>query len=371
MTKKSRPLDFNEFMAMKMKRLKYFLFLLSFSYLLIVACKGGKSSPPRRESGVSGARVPVNAIVIQPQSLNNRIFTTGTLLADEEVELRVETPGKVTGIFFAEGGKVKKDDLLLKIDDRELKARLKGKEIEEKEASDLEARKRQLFEIKGISQEEYDKAATALGMIKAEREIIEAQLAKMEIVAPFDGIIGLRHVSGGSYVSTNMLVATMQDIDPIKVEFSVPEKYAKQIKKGIEITILVGDSQEKYNGSVYAVESKIDLETRTIKARAKFSNPHGDLIPGSFAKVDITLEQLPNAIVIPSESVIPEMSGEKVFICIDGKVHSVPVKIGIRTQNSVQIVEGLNPQDTLVVTGLLQLEDGKAVEIKDLKSSSQ
>jgi membrane fusion protein (multidrug efflux system) len=354
-----------------MKYPKYFLFLLLFSYFLIVACKSGKSSLPRRESGLPAAKVPVDAMVIQPQLLDNRIFTTGTLLANEEVQLRPEISGRVTGIFFTEGSRVKKGDVLLKINDRELKAQLEGKGVEEKQASDLEARARQLFEMKGISQEEYDKAANALKIIQAQKEVIQAQLDKTQIVAPFNGIIGLRYVSEGSYVSSNMLVATMQDIDPVKVEFSVPEKYAKQIKKGIEISALVGDSQEEYKGSVYAVESKIDLETRTIKARAKIPNPQGDLIPGSFAKVDIMLERLPNAIVIPSESIIPEMTGEKVFICVNGKVHSVPVKTGIRTETSIQIVEGLNPQDTLVVTGLLQLVDGKAVEIKDLKSNSQ
>jgi membrane fusion protein (multidrug efflux system) len=354
-----------------MKHLKYFLLLLVFAYFLIGACKSGKNSLPRHESGTSGARVPVDAVVIQPQLLDNRIFTTGTLLANEEVKLQPEIAGRVTGVFFTEGSKVKKGDVLIRINDRELKAQLKGKEVEEKQASDLESRARRLLEVKGISQEEYDKVANTLKIIQSQKEVIEAQLAQTEIVAPFDGIIGLRYVSPGSYVSTDMLVATMQDVDPIKVEFSVPEKYVKQIKKGTEITVLVGDSKEEYKGSVYAVESKIDLETRTIKARAKIPNPNGDLIPGSFAKVDITLEQLPNAIVIPSEAVIPEMNGEKVFICVNGKVRSVLVKAGIRTESSIQIVEGLNPQDTLVVTGLLQLSDGKAVEIKDLKNSQK
>jgi len=354
-----------------MKQLKSFLFLLVLACLLIGACKSGKNSLPKRESGILGTRIPVNAIVIQPTLLDSKIFTTGTLLANEEVQLRPEVPGRVAGIFFVEGSKVKKGDLLLKIDDRELKAQLKGKEIEEKEASDAEARAHGLFEIKGISQEQYDKVTNALGMIRAEKEVIEAQLAKTEIVAPFDGIIGLRYVSQGGFVSSNMLVATMQDVNPIKVEFSVPEKYGKQIKRDTKIKVLVGDSPEEYKGVVYAVESKIDLETRTIKARAKIPNPNGDLIPGSFAKVNITLEQLPNAIVIPSGSIIPEMTGEKVFICINGKVQSVRVKTGIRTENSVQIVQGLNPQDTLVTTGLLQLSDGKAVEIQDLESSPQ
>jgi membrane fusion protein (multidrug efflux system) len=350
------------------RRLKYFLFLLLFSYFFISACKSGKNSLPRRESGTSGAKVPVNAIVIQTQLLNNKIFTTGTLLANEEVELRPEVSGRVTDISFAEGSRVKKGEVLLRINDRELRAQLKRKEFEEKEASDKEARMRRLLELKGISQEEYDKAANALGIIKAEKEIIQSQLAKTEIVAPFDGMVGLRYVSEGSYVTSNMLVATMQDVDPIKVEFSVPEKYAKQIEQGSEITVRVGDSQEEYQGSVYAAEAKIDPATRTIKARAKIANPRGDLIPGSFAKVDISLEQLPNAIVIPAESVIPEMSGEKVFICVDGKVRSVPVKTGIRTETGVQIVEGRSPQDTLVVTGLLQLTDDKPVQIKNLQT---
>jgi membrane fusion protein (multidrug efflux system) len=350
------------------RRLKYFLFLLLFSYILISACRGEKGSFPKRESGISGTKVPVNAMVIQPTLLDNRIFTTGTLLANEEVKLQPEVAGRVIDILFTEGSKVKKGDVLLRINDRELKAQLKAKEIEEKQASDLEARARYLFEVKGISQEEYDKAANALKMIQAQKEVIQAQLAKTEIVAPFDGVIGLRYVSEGSFVSTNMLVATMQEIDPIKVEFSVPEKYAKQIKRGTEIKVLAGDSQVEHKGSVYAVESKIDLETRTIKARAEIPNPHGDLIPGSFARVDITLEQLPNAIVIPSESIIPEMAGERVFICVNGKVRSVPVKTGIRTETGVQIVEGLNPHDTLVVTGLLQLTDDKAIQIKNLQT---
>lgn len=315
--------------------------------------------------------MPVSAMVIQPTLLNNRILTTGTLLANEEVELKPEIAGRVTGIFFTEGSKVRKGDVLLKIDDRELKAQLKGKEIEEKEASDVEARMRRLFEIKGISQEEYDKAVNALGMIKAEKEVIESQLAKTEIFAPFDGIIGLRYISEGSFVSANTLVATTQEIDPIKVEFSVPEKYVKQIKKGTAITVRVGDSKGDYKGVVYAVESRIDLETRTIKARAKIPNPNRDLIPGSFAKVDITLEQFPNAIVVPSQSVIPEMNGEKVLICVNGKVRSVPVRTGIRTENGIQIIEGLNPQDTLILTGLLQLSNGKAVEIRDLKGAQK
>jgi membrane fusion protein (multidrug efflux system) len=335
-----------------MTRLKAVPFSLVLLTVSLVACNGGKNPGPAGQPGQAATKVPVDVVVIQPQLLDDRIFTTGTLLANEEVELRPEVSG----------------DVLLRINDRDLRAQLKRKEFEEKQASDNEARMRRLLELKGISQEDYDKAANALGMVRAEKEIIRSELAKTEIVAPFNGIVGLRYISEGSYVTSDMAVATMQDVDPIKVEFSVPEKYAKRIKQGSEITVRLGDSSEEYKGTVYAVEAKIDPATRTMKARARIPNPKGDLIPGSFAKVDITLQQLPNAIVIPAESVIPEMSGEKVFICVDGKVRSVPVKTGIRTETGVQIVEGLNPQDTLVVTGLLQLTDDRAVQIKNLRT---
>jgi membrane fusion protein (multidrug efflux system) len=342
---------------------------LIFLGLLFSGCNGGKKQATQRQSGASAARVAVDAMVIQPQLLENKIITTGTLLANEEVQLKPEIAGRVTDVYFTEGSNVRKGEVLVKINDNELKAQLDGKKVEEKQASDLEARAHHLFDMKGISQEDYDKAANALKMIQAQREVIEAQLAKTEITAPFDGMIGLRYVSPGSFVTTSTLVATMQDVDPIKVEFSVPEKYAKSIKKGTGITMQVGDSPEEYQGSIYAAESKIDLETRTIKARAKIPNPKGDLIPGSFAKVEITLEKLPDALVVPSEAIVPELSGEKVFVCVNGKVKSVPVTTGIRTETSTQIVEGLNPQDTLILTGLLQLGDGKAVEISDLKSN--
>lgn len=344
--------------------------LIISSGLSVLACGEGKSRlPDNREKG-RGSGIAVDALVIRPQPLENRIFTTGTLLANEEVELRPETSGRVTGVFFDEGGKVRKGQLLLKINDSELQAQLRRKELEEKLASDEQQRKKSLFEMKGISQEEYDKATNNLEMIRAERDVIKSQLAKTEVLAPFDGVIGLRHVSEGSYVTNNMLVATMQDIDPVKVEFSVPEKYAGDIKKGLDVMVRVGDSGIDHKGVVHAVEAKIDPGTRTIKARATIPNPHDDLIPGSFARVEITLNKIPDAIVVPSGAVVPELNGEVVFVCRDGVAHRTSVKTGIRTESETQITGGLAPGDTLAVTGLLQLSHGAAVEIKNLGDES-
>lgn len=334
---------------------------------LLVGCSDGKGRLSERESRGGRSAIPVSATIIQPQPLENRIYSTGTLLANEEVELRPEISGRVTGVFFQEGGRVRKGQSLLKINDSELQAQLRRKELEEKLAADEERRKKSLFDISGISREEYDRAVNALEMVRAEEEVIRSQIAETEIVAPFDGIIGLRYVSEGSFVNNNMLAATMQDIDPMKVEFSVPEKYARQIAKGTGVVIRVGENGEAdYRGEVYAVESKIDLGTRTIKARATVPNPKEELIPGSFARVEITLERVPNAIVVPAGALIPELAGQRVFVYRDGKAVSILVKVGVRMENAVQITEGLNRGDTLVLTGQLQLSDGREVEIKDI-----
>jgi len=335
------------------------------SLLFINGC-GQKNGAQAARGGGGIAKTPVEASLVQLRLLRNTISTTGTLLANEEVELRSEISGRVTGVFFEEGKRVKRGELLLKINDSELNAQLKGKEVEEKQASDQESRQKKLREINVVSQEDYDRDINALHMIQAQKEALQAQLAKTEIKAPFDGIIGLRYVSEGGYVSPNTLISTMQDTDPMKVEFSVPEKYAGKLKTGTAIMVQVGDSPEKYSGAVYALESKIDPETRTIKARAIIPNPGDRLIPGSFAKVEITLDELPNAIVIPSGAVIPRINDEIVYVCQGGKARIVPVTTGIRTDSGIQITQGLTPGDTLIVSGLLQLADGKAVEIKAL-----
>lgn len=328
---------------------------------LLSGCNGAEAPPASRSRG--GATV-VETIVIRPQPIENTIFTTGTLLANEEVVLRPEISGRVVQVSFEEGQKVQGGALLVKINDNELQAELKRKALEEDLLTKEERRAQALFDVKGISEEEFDKVRNRRSMVSAEREVIESQLAETEIRAPFDGTVGLRYISEGTFVSSGTTIATIQDTDPIKVEFAVPEKYADLIGSGTPVLVRVGESQQPYRGKVYAAEAKVDPATRTLKARATIPNPEGLLIPGGFAKVEITLERIADAVVIPSSAVIPELAGEKVFVVRNGLAESVPVTTGIRTDRAVQIVEGLNVNDTLVTTGLLQLSDGKPVQVK-------
>lgn len=337
------------------------LAIVSLVQAIFIGCGKGDSQPlPGGRGGPEG--ISVETLVLEPRPIERKIITTGSLMANEEVELRPEISGRVTGVFFEEGKKVKKGDLLLKLNDRELQAQLKRKQLEETLAADDERRKRSLFEINGISKEDYDKVLYGLNMIRAEVEVIESQLAETEIYAPFDGVVGLRHVSEGSVISSNTLVATLQDIDPIKVEFSIPEKYTGDLKVGTGIAVQTGDSASVFEGKVYAVESKVDPDTRTLKARARIPNPDGRLIPGLFGKIEITLERIADAIVIPTRALIPELNSQKVFLSKNGKAVSCAVETGIRTDQEIQITGGLTAGDTLILTGLLQLRDGRPVK---------
>ena len=321
--------------------------------------KEGPAAGPRRSGAVN-----VEVQVIKPDTMVNMIYTTGSLLPNEKVEIRNEVSGRITGIFFTEGSEVKQGTLLLQINDRDLQAQLNKNSVQEKQARDEEYRKKQLLDIKAISQEEYDVVANTLKSVQAERQILEAQLAKTQIFAPLTGKIGLRNVSPGTYIPSNTVIATLQQVDPIKVEFSVPEKYTHLIKPGMEIGFGMDYTEERFTGKVYAVESGVDEATRTIRVRATCPNGKRLLIPGTFARINATLESIPNAIKVPSETIVGDITGNRVFIIRNGKAQSVPVFAGIRTEKDVQITSGLQPGDSLIITGLLQVTDGSPVMVK-------
>jgi membrane fusion protein (multidrug efflux system) len=333
--------------------------------LLIIPKLGsaGNSADPR---GFAGAGpVPVKAHILKPQRLDNNVITTGTLLANESVELKSETAGKVVKILFKEGSRVNKGDLLLKINDEELQAQLLGAKSALNLAEDNMARAKKLLEKQGISQQDYDAAANDLNVKKANLDLVKAQLDKTEIKAPFEGIIGLKYVSEGSFINSSTVIASLQDIDPVKIDFSIPEKYAGFVHIGDKIKFSVAGSGNSYSGTVFAIEPKIDETTRTLKIRAISPNTRGEILPGAFADVTLILKEIPDALMVPTQAIIPILKGQKVYLCRNGVVAQVEVKTGIRTDTEVQITEGLNPKDTVITTGILQLAPGMPVKITE------
>jgi membrane fusion protein (multidrug efflux system) len=312
-------------------------------------------------------RIPVAALVISPSPFDNIINSTGTILASEEVEIRSEISGQVMKILFTEGTRVKKGDLLVKINDDELLAQLQKQQSQRSLAEDIFKRRKQLYDNSLISSEDFEKARNDLESIEAEIKLIKARISKTELRASFDGEIGLRYVSEGSFVNSSTRITTLQSLASVKIDFSIPEKYASIVRKGSPVTFTVIGSDEMFTGTIYAVEPKIDPVTRTVQIRARSENVRGTLMPGAFAQVRLLLERIPDAMMVPSEAVIPEMDGQKVFVAVDGKAQSKKVTTGIRTENLVQITSGLTVGDTVITTGVIQLRPSSPVNLTDVR----
>lgn len=318
--------------------------------------KGSLPNPAARKIGVDGE-------IVKAKSLQNTIFSNGTLISNEEVELRSEISGKITQILFEEGRRVKKGDLLVKINDSELQATLKKNKSRETLARDREFRYRQLLEKNLTSQQEYDVQLSELNSVIADVDFTKAQIEKTEIQAPFDGVIGLRSVSVGSYISPQTRIATLQSTNPMKVDFSVPQKYFGLIREGKTIFVKLASTGRTYTGKIYAVEPKIDLNTRTVQARALIPNERNELTPGAYVEINIVLESLDTAVLVPTEVIVPDISGEKVFVYKNGKAFAQTVTTGIRTENEIQIVSGLSVGDTLITSGIIQLRPNGNVKL--------
>jgi membrane fusion protein, multidrug efflux system len=325
----------------------------------------------QQESVVQSARpsgLPVRALVIKPVDLDNRILTSGTVLPDESVELSSEASGKITAIYFREGERVRKGDLLLTINDADLQAQLQRFKYQEALLVEREFRQRKLLEKEAVSQEVYDRALADLNTNRAEMLMVEAQIAKTRVKAPFDGVIGLRMVSEGSYITPSTRIASLVKMQPVKVEFSIPEQYASDVKPGNQISFTIGSTKKTYEAKVYAVEPIIDQSTRTLRIRAIYPNPGLDVIPGSFATVELVLRTYHEALTIPTEALVPMLGAQMVYLYKNGMAEPVEVQTGIRTSDMIQITSGLNPGDTLITTGILQLRKGMAVVLSELSS---
>lgn len=306
----------------------------------------------------------VNAQIVKPHLLTDEILVTGRLVPDEEVNLSFETSGKITDIYFAEGSHVKRGELLAKVNDRQLQAQLKRLKAQIPLAEDRVFRQNALLKRDAVSKEAYEQVKTELATLNADIENIKANIDMTELRAPFDGIIGLRQVSAGAYASPTTVVAKLTKVSPLKVEFAVPERYAREVKKGTNLDFRVEGKLDAYHAQVYATESSLDPETHSLTIRAIYPNRNGELLAGRYTDIKLKQKEIEDAIAIPSEAIVPEMGKNKVFVYRSGVADPVDVVIGIRTEAEVQIVQGLVAGDTILTSGTLQLRKGMPVEIQ-------
>ena len=329
--------------------------------LTAAACK--KASQTNR-AATGAALFTVDVVTVAPQPFRETLFATGSLLAREAVNLRSERAGVVKEIRFEEGSTTAAGAVLVLMDDVELQAQLARVQAQLELASALETRQRDLLKTKGISEAEYEQSQANLHIAQAEERLIQAQLAKTRIVAPFDGVAGLRQISVGAYLTPGDAICSFQDISALKIDFTLPERYLPYIKTGQKVMFRISGRSETFDAVVAAIEPSIDVATRSLQVRAMVPNEEQRLLPGSFAEVEVVLDEITEAILIPPIALIPGLKQQSVFVHRNGEVEERKVESGLRLANAVQIVEGLKPGDELITSGILQLRPGMRVQVK-------
>lgn len=331
------------------------------------------SGPQAGGSGLGAAAkqppLPVDIFIIKPTLINEKIEVSGSLLANETTEIHPEISGRLVELNIAEGKFVGKGALLAKIYDGDLQAQLRKLQVQLDIAKTNEERASQLLKIQGISKADYDASVLNVNNIRADIEITRAGITKTEIRAPFSGRLGLKYISPGAFVTPLTVVTSISQVNKLKLQFSVPEKYGSEIKNGQSVSFMVNGSAKTFSASVMATETAIGEDTRSLSVRALVSNGDPALIPGSFASVQMILGNNPNAIMIPNSAVLPQGRKKQVFLFKDSKALPMEITTGMRDSANVQVLTGLFPGDTLITSGLLFLRPGVDVKLSPANST--
>jgi len=301
----------------------------------------------------------------RPQTLN----ATGSLVALDQVELSLEVPGKISQLNIPEGKSVTKGQLLVQLNDAELQAQLNKLNIQETLAIEKEKRKKQLLGSHGISVDEYESSLNELNVIRADIKIVERQIEKTKLHAPFSGVIGFKKHSEGAYIQAGTSIATLVRTHPIAVEFLLPENQSIQIRNGQNIQFQVEGLQALQQATIYAFEPLIETNSRSLRIRARCENPNNYLKVGAFARIALTHHQNEKVIRIPNETLVPVLKGYKVYLFKGGQVKEQIVQTSYRDEQWAIIANGLQEGDTLITTGIMRLKEGMPVDIKSMNQN--
>lgn len=319
---------------------------------------------PDKGKGKKEKILSVRTIVLHEKSLTDGLYVSGSLIPDEEVDLSFETSGKITDIYFKEGARVARGQLLAKINDAPLQAQLRKLQAQWRLMQDRVFRAKALLAKEAVSKEAFQEAEANLSALKAEMDMVKAQIQQTELRTPFDGIIGLRQVSTGAYATTSTSIATLTKTSPLKVEFSVPERYAGTLPPGTALTFTAEGDLTPRKAKIYASDSRVDPDTRTYTVRALYDNKGGKLVPGRYVSVNLSTRQFDNTLAVPSEAIVSEMGVDKVFLYKNGIAEPVEISKGLRTDAEVQVLRGLHAGDTVITSGTMQLRTGQKVTLR-------
>ncbi|MBS1598828.1 MAG: efflux RND transporter periplasmic adaptor subunit [Bacteroidetes bacterium] len=354
------------------KKIKSLSFLCS-AYLLLIFSPGcgdkqknaQVANNPQAASNKPMA-IQVDGYIVKKKSLGSNVEVPGTLIANESTELHPQISERIVQLNASEGKTVAKGTLIAKLYDADLQATLKKLQVQLQIAKQNEERSAELLKIQGISHQDYDASLLTVNNIKADIEFTEATIVKTEIRAPFNGRVGLKNISMGAFVTPTTVIASIQQTDILKLDFSVPEKYTARIKVGQEVSFTVEGGSKKYTAKIMATEAGVTQETRSLMIRAIVQNKDAGLVPGVFAKVVLDFDPDPNAIVVPTQAILPQARGKKVIVYNGGVAKFVDVTTGIRDSSNIQIVSGLKAGDTIVTTGLLTVRPDSQLELNKI-----
>ena len=352
-----------------MKKIPNWILILVLIILIIVSkfiFFAPKNEKLTGNKGKQQGPLSVNYLVVNYETLKEDIYSTGKIGAINQISILPEVNGKIISVNFKEGEFVSKGSLIVKLNDQDLQAQLLKSKTQITLSENKLNRLKKLIQINAVSKEEIEIQENELNSLKADRDFILAQIAKTNVIAPFSGVVGLKNVSEGSYVTVNTPIASLVQLNPLFVEFSVSEKYSSILTKTLSVTFNSEINKEKQTAKIYAIEPRVDELTKTIKVRALF-NDKTQYYPGSFVKVYLSLGEFKEALLIPTQCIIPTLKGQKVFISKNGKATEVEVTVGERTDSKIQITNGLTIGDTIITTGLLSIKNG--ADLKLIKSN--
>jgi membrane fusion protein, multidrug efflux system len=330
---------------------------------LLFSCKSkNKELAPKEKPAVM-----VEVIVAGSENVTSSLEVNGSVLSNEMVELRPEISGRLTYLNIPDGATVKQGTILAKVNDADLQAQMEQQKTQLDLATKTEKRLANLLKVNGVNQADYDVALSQVNSIQANIKVLNAQIDKTIIKAPFSGELGLREVSPGAYVTPQTLIGTLQQTDKVKIDFTVPETFASIIKKGNKIRIQTSEMKESAEATISAIEPQIDAATRNIKVRALLSS--GTISPGAFVKV--LLDQEREGIMVPSNSIIPDALVNQVVVAHKNKAVFTNIETGLRNNNLVEITSGINPGDSVIISGMLFVRPNAAIKVKKVKKLSE
>jgi membrane fusion protein, multidrug efflux system len=335
---------------------------VSLAVAILVSCnskKGPVAAGMRREQGP----LTVDGFVVRQSAISEKIEVPGSLLPFEETQIRAEVGGRIVQLNIQEGETVSKGTMMVKLFDKDLQAQLRKLEVQLQIKDKTQERSSELLKINGISQQDYDLSALDVENLRADIEATQIAISKTEIRAPYNGRVGLRNISLGSYISPSDIITTLRQVDQLKLEFSIPEKYAKEIVKGYKITFKVDGGDQYHNATVMATENSVDQNTRTLRVRALVNEKHRELVPGVFAKVNLQLGKNDRALLVPSQSIIPAARNKQVILLRKDSALYTVVETGIRDSAFVEVVKGLKVGDTIITTGLMAIRPNAKIKV--------